>query len=36
MADGGGPTERRRSEGTATKEAPNQEPGPLVTWGLIK
>ncbi|RJX78127.1 hypothetical protein D3M70_17350 [Pseudomonas sp. LS-2] len=33
MADGGGPTERRRSEGTATKEPPNQEQGPLVTWG---
>jgi hypothetical protein len=31
-----GPTERRRSEGTATKEPPNQEPGPLVTWGLFK
>jgi hypothetical protein len=28
-----GPTERRRSEGTATKEPPNQEPGHLVTWG---
>jgi hypothetical protein len=36
MADGGGPTERRRSEGTLTKEAPNQEPGPLVTWGPFK
>jgi hypothetical protein len=33
MADGGGPTERRRSEGIPTKEEPNQEPGPLVTWG---
>jgi hypothetical protein len=32
MADGGGPTERRRSEGTLTKEAPNQEQGHLVTW----
>jgi hypothetical protein len=31
MADGGGPTERRRSEGTLTKEAPNREPGHLVT-----
>jgi hypothetical protein len=28
-----GPTERRRSEGTATKESPNREPGHLVTWG---
>jgi hypothetical protein len=35
MADGGGPTERRRSEGTTT-ESPNQEQGPLVTWGLFK
>jgi len=26
MADGGGPTERRRSEGTTTKESPNREP----------
>jgi hypothetical protein len=30
MADGGGPTERRRSEGIPTKEEPNQEPGHLV------
>jgi hypothetical protein len=36
MADGGGPTERRRSEGTLTKEAPNQEQGHLVTWCLFK
>ena len=27
MADGGGPTERRRSEGIPTKEEPNQEQG---------
>jgi hypothetical protein len=33
MADGGGPTERRRSEGTSTKSRPNREPEPLVTWG---
>ena len=31
-----GPTERRRSEGTPTKEGPNQEQEPLVTWGFIK
>jgi hypothetical protein len=36
MADGGGPTERRRSEGTLTKEAPNQEQGHLVTWCPFK
>ena len=36
MADGGGPTERDRSEGTPTKEEPNQEHKPLVTWGFIK
>jgi hypothetical protein len=36
MADGGGPTERRRSEGTATKEPPNHEPGHLVTWCPFK
>jgi hypothetical protein len=36
MADGGGPTERRRSEGTTTKESPNQEPGHLVTWCPFK
>jgi hypothetical protein len=35
-ADGGVPTERRRSEGTTTKESPNQEPGHLVTWCLFK
>jgi hypothetical protein len=29
MADGGGPTERRRSEGTSTKSRPNREPQPL-------
>jgi hypothetical protein len=33
MADGGGPTERDRSEGTLTKEGPNQEQAPLVTSG---
>jgi len=31
-----GPTERDRSEGTLTKEGPNQEHKPLVTWGFIK
>nr|GEZ96261.1 hypothetical protein [Tanacetum cinerariifolium] len=31
--DGGGPTERDRSEETPTKEGPNQEQAPLVTWG---
>jgi hypothetical protein len=31
-----GPTERDRSEGTPTKEEPNQEHKPLVTWGFIK
>jgi hypothetical protein len=36
MADGGVPTERRRSEGIPTKEEPNQEPRPLVTWGPFK
>jgi hypothetical protein len=36
MADGSGPTERGRSEGTPTKEGPNQEHKPLVTWGFIK
>jgi hypothetical protein len=36
MADGGGPTERRRSEGIPTKKEPNQEPGHLVTWCLFK
>jgi hypothetical protein len=30
------PTERCRSEGTPTKEEPNQEPGHLVTWCLFK
>jgi hypothetical protein len=30
-----GPTERRRSEGTLTKEGPNQEQAPLVTWGAF-
>jgi hypothetical protein len=34
MADGGGPTERDRSEGTPTQEGPNQEHKPLVTWGF--
>jgi hypothetical protein len=36
MADGGGPTERRRSEGIPTKEEPNQEQGHLVTWCPFK
>jgi hypothetical protein len=36
MADGGGPTERRRSEGIPTQEEPNQEQGHLVTWCLFK
>jgi hypothetical protein len=36
MADGGGPTERRRSEGIPTKEEPNQEQGLLVTFWLLK
>jgi hypothetical protein len=31
-----GPTERRRSEGTTTKESPSQELGHLVTWCLFK
>ena len=35
MADGGGPTEQDRSEGTPTKEGPNQEQAPLVTWGAF-
>ncbi|RZI68915.1 MAG: hypothetical protein EOP13_24160 [Pseudomonas sp.] len=35
MADGGGPTERDRSEGTPTQEEPNQEQAPLVTWGAF-
>jgi len=30
-----GPTERRRSEGTLTKEGTNQEQAPLVTWGAF-
>ena len=30
-----GPTERRRSEGIPTKEEPNQEQAPLVTWGAV-
>ena len=30
-----GPTERRRSEGIPTKEEPNQEQAPLVTWGAF-
>ena len=30
-----GPTERDRSEGTPTKEEPNQEQAPLVTWGAF-
>jgi hypothetical protein len=33
MADGGGPTERRRSEGTTTKESPNREQT-LGYWGF--
>jgi hypothetical protein len=36
MADGGVPTERRRSEGIPTKEEPNQEQGLLVTFWLLK
>ncbi len=28
-------TERRRSEGIATEEGPNQEQAPLVTWGAF-
>uniref|UniRef100_A0A7C2AXW3 Uncharacterized protein n=1 Tax=Pseudomonas graminis TaxID=158627 RepID=A0A7C2AXW3_9PSED len=35
MADGGGPTERDRSEGTLSNEGPNQEQAPLVTWGAF-
>ncbi len=35
MADGGGPTERDRSEGTLRNEGPNQEQAPLVTWGAF-
>src|ERR1700712_147678 len=31
-----GPTERRLREGTPTKEEPNQEQRPLVTWGFSK
>ena len=30
-----GPTERDRSEGIPTKEEPNQEHAPLVTWGAF-
>ena len=30
-----GPTEQDRSEGTPTKEGPNQEQAPLVTWGAF-
>jgi hypothetical protein len=30
-----GPTEQDRSEGTLTKEGPNQEQAPLVTWGAV-
>jgi len=30
-----GPTERRPSEGIPTKEEPNQEQAPLVTWGAF-
>jgi hypothetical protein len=35
MADGGGSTEQDRSEGTPTKEGPNREQAPLVTWGAF-
>ena len=35
MADGGGPTERDRSEGTPRNEGPNREQAPLVTWGAF-
>ncbi len=30
-----GPTEQDRSEGTLTKEGPNREQAPLVTWGAF-
>ena len=30
-----GPTEQDRSEGIPTKEEPNQEQAPLVTWGAF-
>jgi hypothetical protein len=36
MADGGGPTERRRSEGTSTKSRPNREQALLVTFGAFQ
>ncbi|RZI68302.1 MAG: hypothetical protein EOP13_25745 [Pseudomonas sp.] len=36
MADGGGPTERRRSEGTPRNEGPNQEQALLLTFGAFK
>ena len=36
MADGGGPTERDRSEGTLTKEGPNQEQALLLTFGAFQ
>jgi hypothetical protein len=35
MADGGGPTERDRSEGTLTKEGPNREQALLVTFSAF-
>jgi hypothetical protein len=35
-ADGGGPTERDRSEGTLTKEGPNQEQALLLTFGAFQ
>jgi hypothetical protein len=36
MADGSGPTERGRSEGTPTKEGPNREQALLVTFSAFK
>jgi hypothetical protein len=36
MADGSGPTERDRSEGTLTKEGPNQEQALLLTFGAFQ
>uniref|UniRef100_A0A7C2BG27 Uncharacterized protein n=1 Tax=Pseudomonas graminis TaxID=158627 RepID=A0A7C2BG27_9PSED len=36
MADGGGPTERDRSEGTLTKEGPNREQALLLTFGAFQ
>ena len=36
MVDGGGPTERDRSEGTLTKEGPNREQALLLTFGAFQ